>query len=126
MRRSALFVVICVVMALAACGGEPASGGTADAVAGETVFEAVAAPACMVCHSLEPDVRLAGPSLASIGADAGSRVAGESAGEYLRTSIVQPGAFVVDGFSNSMPSIYEAQLSAKQLDDLVAYLLSLK
>jgi hypothetical protein len=53
-------------------------------------------------------------------------VAAESAEQYVRTSIVEPSAHVVEGYGNAMPGTYEAQLSAKQLDDLIAYLLTLK
>ena len=130
MRKGRWLLLVVLAVALAACGGGAApsesGGGGGDAAAGEAVFNEVAAPACNTCHSLEPGVTLVGPSLANIGAVAGSMVAGQSAEEYLHESIVNPSAFVVEGFSDLMPSSYGAQLTEKQINDLVAYLLTLK
>jgi mono/diheme cytochrome c family protein len=130
MAKAGLLLVLILVVSLAACGGESApagSAGTADAAAGEKVFAEVSAPACSSCHSLEPDVTLVGPSLAKVGAQAGARVSGESAEDYLRKAVVEPNAFVVEGFtSNLMPGTYATQLSEQQIDDLVAYMLTLK
>lgn len=126
-----LILSLILVLCLAACGGEsaPTGGetGQGDAAAGKVVFTDAATPACGGCHSLEPGVDLVGPSLAKVGADAGSRVSGQSAGAYLRESVVDPNAHVVEGFaSNLMPATYGTQLSEQQIDDLVAYLLTLK
>lgn len=130
MRKGTWLLLVVLAVALAACGGgaAPSDGGgsAGDAAAGEAVFNEVAAPACNTCHSLEPGVTLIGPSLANIGAEAGSMVAGQSAEEYLHESIVNPGAFMVPGFADLMPATYGAQLTEKQINDLVAYLLSLK
>lgn len=133
MRKSLLVVLMVLVLGLAACGGEPApvGGGETAAVspaeAGETVFNEVAAPACNTCHSLEPGQVLVGPSLANIGAQAGSRVSGQSAEDYLYQSVLTPNDFVVEGFSaNIMPETYASQLTEQQVDDLVAYMLTLK
>lgn len=128
MRMLFLGFMLLLVLALAGCGGEaaPASGG-GDAAAGEKVYNEVAAPTCGSCHSLEPGVNLVGPSLAGIGAEAASRQSGVSAEDYLLKSLTQPDAFVVSGYTAGlMPGTYGTQLSAEQLDDLVAYLLSLK
>ena len=66
----------------------------------------------------------AAPSLSGIGAAAGSRVAGESATDYLRKSIVDPEAYIVDGYNSGvMPSGWD--LSEAQIDSLVEYLLDL-
>jgi cytochrome c553 len=129
--RKLLVLGLLLVLCLAACGGEsaPAGGesGKGDAAAGEAAFNDVAAPACDSCHSLEPGVDLVGPSLAKAGAEAGTRVSGQSAEAYLRESIVDPNAYVVDGFaSNVMPATYAAQLSEQQIEDLVAFMLTLK
>lgn len=128
MRKLVLLLLLVTLFTLAGCGGEGASpsAGGGSAEAGEKVLREVAAPACTSCHSLEPGVRGAGPSLANIGAEAGNRVAGMSAEEYLRQSIVEPDAFVVEGFSDIMVDTYGAQLSKQQIDDLIAYLLTLK
>jgi mono/diheme cytochrome c family protein len=123
-----MMLTLVLVLVLAACGGESApSGGTGDAAAGEKVFANEAAPVCSSCHSLEAGVTLVGPSLAKIGAEASSIVAGKSAEQYLRESVTDPNAFVVEGFpANVMPGTYGSQLTSEQIDDLVAYMLSLK
>jgi cytochrome c2 len=130
-----LMLVLSLVVAstLTACGGDsaPAEGEgealSGDPATGETVFNEVAAPACNTCHSLEPDVTQIGPSLASVGSLAGTRVEGVSAADYLRESITAPDSYVVEGFAPGiMTNTYEAQLSEQQMDDLVAYLLTLK
>ena len=42
-------------------------------------------------------------------------------------SITDPNIFVVEGYpANVMPGTYGSQLTSKQIDDLVAYMLSLK
>jgi nitric oxide reductase subunit C len=128
MRKFAVFMVLLVLVALAACGGEPAPSGSAgNAAEGEKVYTGVAAPACNTCHSLEEGVALAGPSLAGIGAQAGSRVSGMAADDYLVQSVRQPDAHIVAGFgSGIMPGTYGSQLSEQQVKDLVAYLMTLR
>jgi hypothetical protein len=76
---------------------------------------------------MEPDVVLVGPSMAGIANRAGSQVSGQSAEDYLRESIVDPDAFVVDGFAAGlMTSTYGSALSEQQIEDLVAYMMTLK
>lgn len=85
-----------------------------------------AATGCRICHSLEPDRVLVGPSLAGVGSRAGSRVPGMTAEEYLRQSILEPDAYVVDGFpAGQMLDIYGDILTDEQVDALVAFLMSL-
>jgi sulfur-oxidizing protein SoxX len=131
MRKLGFLLVLILVVSLAACGGgseSAPSGG--DAAAGEELFAQSSIgsqPGCTTCHSLEAGVTLVGPSLAGVGAEAGTRVSGQSAEEYLQQSIVEPNAHVVQGFAEGiMPAGYGDALTQQQLDDLVAYLLSLK
>ena len=130
MRKLLLLLAIVLVVGLAACGGddvvEPGEGTVAgDPAAGEEVYHQVASPACDTCHSLEAGETLVGPSLANMGSVAATRVDGMSAEQYLRESIVDPNAHVVEGFgSNIMPATYNTQLTAEQMDDLVAFLLA--
>ncbi len=87
-----------------------------DPVNGEALFVA----SCAGCHSVEPGVVMVGPSLAGL---AEIEVEGMTAAEYIHQSIVEPGAFVVEGLSNIMPA-YDT-LPESDVNDLVAYLLSL-
>jgi cytochrome c len=82
---------------------------------------------CPICHSLEPGVRLVGPSLADVAASAATRVPDISAEEYLHQSIVDPDAYVVDGFAKGQMLRDSAQrLTEEQIQDLVAFLMMLR
>jgi len=82
---------------------------------------------CRICHSLEPDTVLVGPSFAGIGARAETRVPGLSAEEYLRQSIVDPNAYVVEGFpEGQMFQNFGALLTEEEIDSLVAFLLTIE
>jgi cytochrome c551/c552 len=97
-----------------------------DAETGEAVFSSSRA-GCTVCHSVEPGEVRVGPSLAGLAARAGERVAGISAEEYLRQSILDPDAFVVADFRpGQMLDDYDEVLTAGELEALVAYLLTLE
>lgn len=93
---------------------------------GRAVFDSRAA-ACHVCHSTEAGDDGVGPSLAAIGDRAGERVPGLDAETYLRQSILDPDAYVVDGYRpGQMLDVYEERLGRDQIDALVTYLLSLR
>ncbi len=133
MRKLTFLLLSVLVLGLAACGGGQASptsapsGGGGNAADGQTVFNQVASPPCSSCHSLEPGVTLVGPSLAGIGSQAGSIEQGKSAEQFLHEAIVDPNAYIPEGFSaNIMPTNYGTQLTEQQINDLVAYLLTLK
>jgi len=49
-----------------------------------------------------------------------------SAEDYLGESIIDPGAYVVPGYTDSMPRGLERSLSREDLDALIAYLASLR
>ena len=81
---------------------------------------------CSLCHSLEPDIVLVGPSLAGIATRAANRVPGMSAEAYIYQSILDPDAHVVEGFpTGQMLPDLEEKLSSEQIDSLVAFLLTL-
>ncbi|HAJ37629.1 MAG TPA: hypothetical protein DCL15_18330, partial [Chloroflexi bacterium] len=80
---------------------------------------------CIACHSLQEGVVMVGPSWYNLGVTAATRVPEQSAAAYLYTSIVAPNAHVVEGFQpNLMPQTYRDALTAPQLADIIAYLLS--
>lgn len=97
---------------------------------GERLFSGAvlgANPGCAVCHSLEPGVDLVGPSLAGVASRAAQRVPGLSAEEYLRQSLLEPDAFVVEGFpAGLMVPDLQQRLTPEQIEDLLAFLLTLK
>jgi cytochrome c551/c552 len=117
-----------VSLLLAACQQQTTSAG--DPRAGEALFHQVridSAPSCMTCHSTQPDKVIIGPSLSGVANRAGQRVPGQAAEEYLRSSILNPNLYVVDGFSPGlMYQNYKEALTDEQVGDLVAYLGSLK
>ena len=76
-------------------------------------------PGCVTCHSLEEDVTLVGPSLFAIE----SPVDGLTTAEYVRQSILEPDAYVVDGFvAGQMYPGWDQYLTPEQIDSLVVLL----
>jgi hypothetical protein len=55
---------------------------------------------------------------------AGSMVDGLDARKYIEQSIIEPGAFLNEGFNNLMPATYVNSLSEDDLSALVEYLLT--
>jgi nitric oxide reductase subunit C len=111
----------------------------ADPIAvGQSLFRSVA-PACSACHSTAPGVNMAGPSLAGMATQAQQRIASpdykgaaKDAVGYIRESITSPSAHVVPGPMYSangvsfMPTTYAKDLQPEQIDQIVAYLATLK
>lgn len=99
-------------------------------VRGQEIFEHgfESAPACTMCHLVEADAsRFSfGPALAGIATRAGERIEGMTAEEYLHASIVDPGSFVTSGYRNSMFRDFGTTLTEEQIDDVVAYLMTLE
>lgn len=86
-----------------------------------------ASTGCSICHSLEPGDPGVGPALAGVATRAADRVAGLDAEAYLRQSILDPDAYVVEGFrAGQMLPIYGEALTAGEVDALVAFLLTLR
>jgi len=131
-----IFVLVLFSMMLAACGGKsnaggnPANASVGDPAAGKVLFNQgtiQSAPGCTNCHSIEPGQVKVGPSLAGVASIAGTRVKGQTVEEYLRTSILDPNAYIVQGFpSGVMYQDFKDLMTDKQVNDLVAYLLTLK
>ncbi|MDB5919271.1 MAG: cytochrome [Massilia sp.] len=116
----------------------PVTSGENPIALGERVFRS-AVPACTACHSIAPGVNMAGPSLAGLVARTGPLLAGgaykgkatDVAG-YIRESVQTPSAHLVPGAMYSangvsfMPDTYGKSLTPEQIDQLAAYLTSLK
>jgi mono/diheme cytochrome c family protein len=126
MKKVAALLALLVMTA--ACGGDSTPAPTGVAATGEDLLRVEVLgtnPGCVTCHSLRPGVTLLGPSLAGIGVDGADRVEGQDAATYIRASIVDPAAFVVDGYdADRMPDDWSDQLSDAEIDALVAYLLT--
>lgn len=95
----------------------PAGEPDANRAAGEELFMTN----CSACHGEQDG---AGPARTGMSTRAVTRIEGLSAEEYMRQAIVDPGAHIVETFSNIMPKAYGEQLSEQELTDLIAYLLT--
>jgi len=136
-KRSSIVVIVSLValtlFSLAACTegtenpfgtttpvpeGEAAAPASDDAVSsgpdlanGQSKFKGLG---CAGCHNTD-SAKLIGPGLAGISA---------KGDDYIRESIVDPSAVIVEGFSNLMPKTF-ASLKDSDIEDLIGYLKTL-
>jgi len=89
---------------------------------GRTVFESAEA-GCLACHGLGRE-GLRAPDLAGIGSRAAGRIPGKSAEDYIRESLVDPCAFVVEGYDCIMPQTLRQALGPAKITALIAFLQS--
>ena len=92
---------------------------TGSGLDGRTVF---LTKGCTGCHSRsgEPGEAAVGPDLTDLAARAGSRIPGLEAEEYVRQSLLEPQAFLVEGYSEEMPTL---ALSSNEIELLIEFLL---
>lgn len=76
---------------------------------------------CFLCHQVDGSGGTRGPDLTHVAARAGDRRPGLSAEDYLKESLLNPGAFVVATYDNIMPPIAQ-QLPKEKFDDLLSFL----
>jgi len=123
-------LILALLVVLTACGGGGGEASDSAVEAGEELFAKTvigSQAGCATCHSLEPGAIVVGPSMDGIGSRAGSTVAGQSAEDYLRESILDPDAYLVEGFPpGTMPQVWKNELTSEQIDQLVAYMLTLQ
>jgi len=125
-------------MAQSAPGARPVVGDENPIALGEALFRSVA-PACNACHSIAPGVNMAGPTLAGVASRAeqivGSRDyrgKAKDAAAFVRESLVEPSAHLTPGAMYSasgvsfMPDTYGKTMKPEQIDQLVAYLMTLR
>ncbi len=131
----------------AEAGAEPAAAAPPTPTPAPVVMEPVAGPVappeivvafnkggCAGCHTI-PGIPGAnaqvGPNLSEIGANAGSRISGSSAEEYIRQSILDPNAFIApecpagDCPEGVMLQTFAQSLSQDDLNTIVDYLSAL-
>jgi cytochrome c2 len=139
-KHTLLIGLVVTVIALTSCG----SGGQArvaerppgNADHGKTLFlEATIynTPGCTTCHSLEPGKTVVGPSLAGIATRAEGIIespaykgSATTVKGFLRESITNPNDFIETHFSHSVMPDWLTTLSEREIDDLVAFLATLK
>lgn len=99
------------------------------------VAAAVAKGGCAACHVMPgvPNaVGVVGPDMTNIGNEAGARVPGQSAEDYIHESIVNPNAFTAPKcpfsacIAGTMPANITQLLTEDEINLLVQYLLAQK
>ncbi len=102
------------------------SGGQGDVSRGEAIFYGNVA-VCSVCHErgvLAPALAGVSERIINVRLKASGHT-GKTLEQYLAESILYPRRYVVPAYPNNMPEIYARILSRQDLQDLVAYLLTL-
>lgn len=131
--RPVILLMMVFAIVLTACSPEPDIEASPEIVAignptnGRTLFRngGDSGVPCASCHTLD-EQDLVGPGLAGIATHAETRIEGMTAEDYLHNSITHPGDYLVDGFENTMNSNYSVTLSESDINDLVAYLLTIE
>ena len=131
MRRLAALPAL--VFALAACGGGEEARPLPETVVGEVTVEQLegnaesgqalfASQGCNGCHTFEPAGSEAevGPSLDD-GLEGHAEDAGQELVAYVNSSLVNPNAYVVEGYQEGIMPSYSS-LEKQQLADLVAFI----
>jgi mono/diheme cytochrome c family protein len=102
--------------------GALATAGLAQAKSGDQIFTAAG---CAGCHTFGPagSNGTIGPSLDELKTQAGNIEPGKSAEEYVRESIEDPKAFIVQGYSANVMPVFKGKLTDEQINALVDYLM---
>lgn len=127
-----LFAIL-ITACSAASAVEPEPVG--DPEQGRKVYEDRNRTRCEGCHSLDGSEFRGGPSLLGISERAGDRIPELSAVEYLEQSLLEPSAYLVEGFEDKMKPyqlvdpdevdfLLPGMLTQEELDDLIAFLLT--
>ncbi len=103
------------------CGDVPAGPVPGVPDLGRAVF---IANGCSGCHHVDSEEKLVGPGLLGIGERAEQRVSGLSAEQYIRESLRDPSAFIVETYPapSTMPTFDTAALTEQDMRNVLAYL----
>ncbi len=85
------------------------------------------AQGCLLCHSADGSASSA-PTFKGLAGSNRPLTTGDfvrADDDYLRTSIIDPHAQLVQGYEPLMPTTFAATLTDQQIDDLIAYIRSL-
>jgi cytochrome c551/c552 len=99
-------------------------GGGGSAAAGQAVF---AANGCASCHTFKPAnaTGTIGPNLDTAPASDAKADNNMDLAAFIKESIEKPDAYIAKGYSKGiMPTTFGKSLSGKQLNDLVAFIVS--
>ncbi len=81
--------------------------------------------ACSGCHGVFEGQVTTCPNILGVATRAATRVSGYSAETYLREAIVSPDAYIVEGYTSGvMPQNFGEVMSAQQLADILAFLMT--
>ena len=101
-----------------------------DPTRGEALFRAFvpeARYACVTCHLPNSTQALLGPGLLGVGDGVSPCDPQQDLEDYLRQSILEPDSCLTPGFSaRLMPSVYAEVYTEQDIDDLVAWMLTLR
>jgi mono/diheme cytochrome c family protein len=136
MNRRLVLSLLFLTMFLHGCGNAVQEG---DPDRGRTLYNEPTlgdgdVPGCISCHSITPGEVIVGPSHAGIGQQADEVIRSSdypgqarSPEDFLRESITEPDVYVEQGFqAGIMYPNYSEKLSASEIGDLVAYLMTLR
>jgi mono/diheme cytochrome c family protein len=132
-----MIVLISAAIMLTACSSEPPIDPLTigDPDKDQELFENPTRGRCAECHDQNGEDIPTGPALAGIGAEAGKRVPDLSAVEYLEQSMLDPAAYISEGYQNRMKVyrivveeevdyMFADMLTQEELNNLVAFLLT--
>jgi len=101
------------------------AGGGGNAAAGKTVF--TGSSGCSSCHTFAPagSNGTIGPNLDTAPTSDAKADNNMALAAFIKESIVDPDAYIAKGFSKGiMPTTFKSSLSATQINDLVAFIVS--
>jgi mono/diheme cytochrome c family protein len=132
--KTAIFGTTILALAILAggCATAPEPTATSPATAadrGREVYDRIVeiggqGEACSNCHRLDSG-QTSGPSFVGLAARAEGQSGDLSAEDYLRQSIIDPSASIVEGsFIFKMPEGYGDVLTTEEIDDLIAFMMT--